>query len=226
LSFILTEGITEPTDFRFYIECEATENTDVSNTVSVSLNPYTECYCAPDYAVGCDQGDEINRVRLTDSDDYVVLDNESDCSENGYGDYTDQLDPTEVLQGETYTLSVETDFVDPTPEDLRAWIDFDANGIFDPEEEIANTNGEGFPADGQVNFQFAVPGDQDFGTYRLRVRMSFSGGDDIDPCSIESFGETEDYLIEVVDEYGMARSHFEGFSFYPNPVVDQLHLHA
>lgn len=64
------------------------------------------------------------------------------------------------------------------------------------------------------------------GTYRIRVRMAWLGGDDIEPCINKSYGEAEDYAVEIIEEMSVENSVFNQFSFYPNPVENQLNLRA
>jgi len=41
-----------------------------------------------------------------------------------------------------------------------------------------------------------------------------------------SYGEAEDYAVEVVDQLGVDDAMFSQFIFYPNPVESQLNLRA
>src|SRR5699024_3311201 len=176
------------------VNCNFSDESDISDVIEVSLNPGTECYCTPIYTIGCTSNDRISNVSLIGESE--SLDNDSACSDNAYGDYTD-LTPPDLALGETYTLSVSTDYSSPSWEDARACVDYSGNGMFDDNEEIANTNDNVLP-DGTQEFDFTVPEDVDTGNYRMRVRLVYSGGSDIDPCSQESYGETEDYEVEVI----------------------------
>jgi hypothetical protein len=94
---------------------------------------------------------------------------------------------------------VSTDYYFPEGEDIRAWIDWNADNVFDATEEIAFTNMLGMDASGTNTFSFTVPLAQTLGNYRLRVRMVYNiGQTTIDPCTLEDYGETEDYMVSVV----------------------------
>jgi hypothetical protein len=56
--------------------------------------------------------------------------------------------------------------------------------------------------------------------------MAWLGGDDIEPCVNKSYGEAEDYAVEITESLSVETSVFDQFSFYPNPVENQLNLKA
>src|SRR5699024_2554942 len=60
----IAEGITEATAYRFTVECEASEMTDETDSVSFTINSPEECYCTPVYTTGCDGADTSTNVTL------------------------------------------------------------------------------------------------------------------------------------------------------------------
>lgn len=225
INLTMHEGITLPTKFRLTVICEF-GNSDTSIPVEVNLNPSELCYCVPEYTMGCDDGDTISQVLIVGANQEVLFQNDSSCSEDGYGDYTEELDSPELLQGETYTITITTASEDPTDENVRVWIDFNDDGIFATEEEIGNTNGDGMDESGQLSFEVTIPEDIEIGSYRLRARLAWLGSEDMDPCERRSYGETEDYTIQIVENLGVENSEFHLFSFYPNPMDNELHIKA
>jgi len=221
----MEEGIAAPTQFRFIIECEF-GNTDTSEAFEVNLNSAEECYCEPEYSLGCDDGDVINQVTIEDETDEVIFQNDSECSETGYTDYSQDLQAPELMQGDTYTVKVTSESEVADEEEVRVWLDLNQDGVFVAGEEIGNTAGEGMDEEGEFNFQFTIPEDLELGTYRIRVRMAWLGGDDIEPCVNKSYGEAEDYAVEITESLSVETSVFDQFSFYPNPVENQLNLKA
>ena len=222
-SYTFTNGVEEDSDFRYKVTCTNSEESDVSNIVTVSVNPANECYCTPVYTTACVSGDRITNVSLTG--DSVSINNDSQCSANGYADYTD-LPSADLTVGQTYNLSVSTDYGNPSFEQVRAWIDYDRDGQFSEDEEIANTNGDGLVG-GTGIFSFAVPDDLDAGDYRMRVRLVYgSAAPTFSACSSEAYGEAEDYSLTIDDTMSVDNQIFESFSFYPNPTQDQLTLKA
>lgn len=221
----MEEGIEEPTQFRFTMDCEF-GNEDTTASFEVDLNPAEDCYCEPEYSMGCDDGDAINQMIIENSEGEVVFQNDSGCSETGYIDYTEEIEAPELLQGETYTMIITSETEYAEDDNVRVWLDYNQDGFFADEEEIGNTQDEGLNEEGVLSFEFNIPEDMDAGTYRVRARMVWLGGDEIDPCESKSYGETEDYAVEVVAELGVDNTVFNQFEFYPNPIENQLNLNA
>src|SRR5699024_5645495 len=195
-SITIEEGILEPTDYRYMVSCEDGDPA-YSDVIEVDLSPGTECYCTPVYSTGCSSGDKISNVSLTGESE--SLNNNSGCSTDDYGDYTDDSDVAvpDMAPGETYTLSVSTDYSAPSSESFRAWIDYDENGLFDDDEEIAYV--QGMDGSGTSEVEFTVPEQVEPGNYRLRVRLVYGSSADIDPCGSATYGETEDYTVEIIE---------------------------
>src|SRR5690606_38817865 len=115
----------------------------------------------------------------------------------GYNDYTDLAAP-DLAPGETYTLSASTTYSSPLSEQVKAWIDYNENGAFEAEEEIVNSATNGLPG-GTGSFDFTILEGTAPGEYRLRVRLVYGSDMDFDACSADSFGETEDYTVEIIE---------------------------
>src|SRR5690625_3711269 len=109
--------------------------------------------CIPSYDYNCGSGDRISNVTL--QGESVLLDNSTQCSTGGYGDYTSMNAP-DLAPGMSYDISVTTDYASPTFEDVRIWIDYNDDGVFDSSEEIGNSNGNGMGS-GTVTYNFSVP---------------------------------------------------------------------
>jgi len=190
---ILSEGISQDTDFRFVVSCVNSGETSYSEGISVQIKPPTECYCVS--RSDCFVKRQINNVNLVG--DSITLNNESDCTPGGYGQYLDLPKPDLGLN-ENYFLNVGTNHDHPAVLEVKAWIDFDQNGIFEEDELIGNTSGGGMGEEGWVGFNFTVPEDAATGQSRLRIRLTDGQPYDVDPCQYVSFGETEDYLITIL----------------------------
>ncbi|MFU8844088.1 MAG: GEVED domain-containing protein [Bacteroidales bacterium] len=129
-------------------------------------------------------------------DEYIAqvifgdINNSSSCSQ--YGDYTNLS--TTVNLGETYDLTVVNGNV-YTADDLGVWIDWNQDGDFDdPGENVVC----GIDNGGQGTFAITVPADALPGSTRMRIRLKWSGSDCGSPCGTTTYGEVEDYTINVV----------------------------
>lgn len=199
MSYNNTAGITESTDYRLIMTCTAAGISDTSNEVTVALNPATECYCTPVYTSGCGSGDDIDDVILVGAT--ITLSNlDTECPEDAYADYTDDatLGVPDLIQGVTFSGNVTTNYGSPY-ENVRIWIDFNDNGFFEETESVATLTAISSEDDGECSMP--IPIDAALGLHRMRVRLVYGGSLDpttIDPCSSYGFGETHDYMVNVI----------------------------
>lgn len=228
LNLVMENGINEPTKFRLNILCES-GNSATSPPMEILINTAEDCYCIPEFNVGCTDGDIISSVKIeTLTGDLVYL-NESGCAENAYAYYTQENEMIELTQGETYNFTISTASETPENEEVEVWIDMNKNGVFEPEESIGATNGVGMGTNGEFSFEYTVSEDavmfsETFS--RLRVRLAWMAGENLASCETRSYGETEDYKLMILDDLGVKVVKFDNFKFYPNPVKDIMKLVA
>lgn len=179
-------------------------------TMSVNCEEITD-YCEP--VLDCTDGDLITNVT------FQGINNDSDCSPNGYANYTDQM--ANVEAGGTYPMSVTVgagwDY-----ESVMVWIDFNNNLVFEPSEYyfIGSDPGTTNTAD------IAIPAGTPEGEYRMRARVGAVNPDlnDLSTLACDEdtvYGETEDYTLNV-GEMGVSDLNNSTLAFYPNPVKDIL----
>jgi len=149
-------------------------------------------YCTDLYFDGCyDWGDEIG--------DFILADIEhlnSGCTGNGYG-YFPEFETGLVWDG-NYTWYAHV----PSWEYLGMWIDYTKDGDFDDEGEFVYENPEPTVYGTGINVwgDFTLPSDLTLGEYRLRIRLVANESLEADePCEKFTWGETQDYLITVVE---------------------------
>lgn len=110
---------------------------------------------------------------------------------SGYGDYTAMS--TDVDAGNTYSITITNGNTYST-DDLGIWIDWNQDEDFDDagEEVVCETsnNGEG-------TYDIVVPSNALGGSTIMRVRIKYYGSDCGDPCGTTTYGEVEDYTINV-----------------------------
>jgi hypothetical protein len=150
------------------------------------------CYCTTSYSSGCTgYSDDIRNVT------YSTLNNSSLCTVGAYTFYNTATIPN-ITRGAANNFSI-TFGTDPNNY-FAVWIDADNDGIFTTAEmRLANTAVVG--ASGSFTGSITIPA----GTYNGQTRMRVRGGDDsalsnTQPCGISnsSYGETEDYIINIV----------------------------
>lgn len=156
---------------------------------TVNIIPQTPSgYCTPIYAGGSLQNDYIKSVVL------LNMSNVSGASADPFYDYFTSAAVPELTPGITYVVNVQNGYSNFNR--IAAWIDWNDDDDFqDLDEKIgevgASANYE------QVQITFTVPLNASTGNRRLRVRSAFNTIG-INPCQAYSFGETEDYDVNVV----------------------------
>jgi hypothetical protein len=138
----------------------------------------TRAYCAA--SGGCDE--YISRVQIG------TIDNSSGCS--GYGNYTNLV--TEVEVGETYPITITNGNPIWTADQCGIWVDWNLNEDFTDDGTITVS---GSPGVGPYTANITVPDDAEGGLTRMRVRIVYATTPT--PCGTSSYGECEDYTLDV-----------------------------
>jgi len=154
---------------------------DLDYTVSTVINTKAPAaYCTA--SGGCDE--YISRVVFN------TIDNVTGCS--GYGDYT--AISTTVNAGDTYNLTIENGNT-YTSDDLGVWIDWNQDEDFDDagENVVCDVDNNGYGT-----FAITIPSNATAGATIMRIRMKWSGSDCGSSCGATTYGEVEDYTINVI----------------------------
>ena len=114
-------------------------------------------------------------------------------NDGGYEDYTDFNTGT-FTPGETVWFSIRPGYLGyEYNEYFRIWVDFNNDGDFSDSGETVFSYG---PLNTQIGSGFQIPSDTAPGAYRCRVSMKYGGLPS--PCQTFTYGEVEDYTINVV----------------------------
>lgn len=193
--------------YRCIVTCTSASLSATSTPIAVSQNAFSNCYCIPGM-VDCSGGDEINNVV------FAAISNTSACNSNlsGYDDYTAAVPSATIHASQTYTMDVTLGY--DYNENVSVWIDFDHSGSFEASEYtfLGSSSGSGnYVVSGSVT----IPANAMLGVTRMRVRNfnnTVLGPDDA--CAVPlgggsrmsnsrstlgtSYGETEDYLVDIL----------------------------
>lgn len=185
-SSTLTTTQTVSTYYRCAVTCSS--STGLSASVQVTMNNFLNCYCAANNTSGCGFSDVINNVT------FGTLNNSTGCTATpAYTNYGGTVAAPNITIGATTPISVA---VGPGgTEYVAAWIDYNQNGIFETTEFTAIGSGNGVT----ISNNIVVPPTALAGTTKMRVRVRyFSSILNTDPCTTFSYGETEDYNVNLV----------------------------
>lgn len=129
------------------------------------------------------------------------IDNTSGENNLGYGVFLDQS--TDLAQGETYATTIIAGFSDGSYlEFVRIWIDYNQNGIFDNNSEIAYQTADNGGEASPIYADIAIPNTAQLGSTRMRIALKYTNDpNDSDPptaCGNVGFGEVEDYCVNII----------------------------
>lgn len=208
-------GLSTSTTYNFYVKAQDPYDniSDESNTVQVTtLN--TPTYCA---SSGNSTSDEkIKRVQ------FGTIDNPS-TGTAGYEDFS--YLSTEVKKGQSYEITITPDWSGTIySEGYAVYIDWNNDGDFSDSGETAFTKAASktTPVTGTIT----VPTNYTYeGKVRMRVSMSFNAVPSA--CGTFSYGQVEDYSLDVVNAtMATASAELLQTAIYPNPVKDFITIQS
>jgi len=149
---------------------------DIAISINSKGNKGGKDYC--DGSGGCDE--YISNVEVGE------INNSSDCTE--YGDYTNLS--TTMNAGDSYPITI-TNGNSWNGDECMIWVDWNQNEEFDDNEAISTNGGPDV-----YTANIIPPDDAVGGSTRMRIRLQYYGTPE--PCGTTSYGEVEDYTIDVV----------------------------
>jgi C1A family cysteine protease len=154
----------------------------------------------------------------------VALNTGERISENStYSDFTDEV-LTTLNRGDTYTLQVDGHTTGGYKEFVKAWIDFNNDKDFADTGEEIDLGNYTFSGNHTFSAQFKVPTDAVLSNTRMRVYLKYAG--EPDPCENASYGEVEDYTVNIIspavlaDEYSDYGEDTDGDGYYNYMAID------
>ncbi|HHC79753.1 MAG TPA: T9SS type A sorting domain-containing protein [Flavobacteriia bacterium] len=216
-------GLAASTAYTFSVKAkDAAGNVSAaSNSVTVTTLANTITYCSS-------KGNNVNFEYI----DLVAIGgiNNATGANGGYGDFT-------ALSGGlpygSNTIVVSAGFSSSSyTENWRVWIDFNKNGVFENSEQMVNGSSS---SAGNLSYTFTVPTTALAGNTRMRVSMKWNGTPT--SCETFSYGEVEDYTVNIGSTTGIAgfntsAVHIDGelgnevslfnANIYPNPTSGSI----
>jgi len=156
-----------------------------NDTMSVEI---ISSFCQP--LSNCETGCGIFMLQLG------TIDTITECSPEGYGDYT--AVSTELEVGSTNNMVIATYSGNQY---VRAWIDFNDNFLFETEELVLDNfkMPPGLPGNYIVDtMPVLIPFDAALGEHLMRIKTNRNSPVPDDACEATTFGETEDYTADII----------------------------
>ncbi len=185
-----TAPTTMGTTYYLYVRTNC-GNGDYSAWASTTLSTN---YCTPVTST-VNGTDIVTNVVVTNTTGGTYANPTTNNSTN-YSTYTTSFNLTRGTSGNTIAITFGTDGTQYS----AVWIDFNRNLIFESGEELIGRATTATGASGTVTYTFAVPATAQLGNTLMRVR----GGSDsaytaAGACATTSYGETEDYTINIIE---------------------------
>ncbi|PZF73156.1 T9SS type A sorting domain-containing protein [Taibaiella soli] len=200
---IATGNIAAPTYFRCIVTCSLSGMSDTTPVYLANLAPSYLCYCLSG-AGNATRGD-IGNVTIANSNfSNTVLNNGVAIPVTGnttanqlYTDFRATVPPVQLYRSSLYNMTVSqvTADTDISASTVAAYIDYNGNGVFEPLEQLFKQGTTA--ANPLVQHAFTVPANANIGVTGMRVILIDGPVTTMDPCGTYSFGETEDYLVDI-----------------------------
>ena len=157
-----------------------------------STTTFITSYCLPTYTAACSSNDYVNNFTLNTISN---LNSGCNANANNYILYPTTSFTTTLVQGVTYNATVGIGRGGSG--NVAIWLDFNNNAVFEPSERFSNT--VLIPLSGTVTIPILIPVSLT-GNIRLRVREVYNATTVValDPCANYSYGETEDYIVNII----------------------------
>jgi hypothetical protein len=188
------------------IESDADSNND-SLTVTVNNSN-----CSPTADTSYGDGFQL----------FEVGDISNTSAGEGYADFTNLS--TDLEQGSSNSLTVTTGYGNQY---IRVWIDFNDDYTFSLDELVVDNfvMASGSAAGTYTEtMDLVVPADAALGPHIMRAKSNWNAPVPDDACEETTYGETEDYMANIVESLSINNEQIDGISVFPNPVNNHLNI--
>ncbi|MEI7587459.1 M12 family metallo-peptidase, partial [Runella sp.] len=143
-------------------------------------------YCTTSHTNGCTYGILMTGVQLGGT----TLSSASGCVSGGYNFITSPTKDLSLGQSVNFTINLEGYY---NGSQLAIWIDLNKDYVFQANEKVFTTSAAITQA---LTGSFTVPFGSSLGKTRMRIVLNYSSAP-TDPCGTYSYGETEDYYVNL-----------------------------
>ncbi len=166
------------------------DSDDSNNSISVNIN---NSNCTPTGDLSFGDGFQLFQVG--------DINNNTGPGGPGYEDFTNLS--TALEQGSTNDLTVTTGYGN---QNIRVWIDFNDDFVFTLDEVVVDNYviaPGGAAGSYTETMQLVVPDDATLGEHIMRAKSNWNAPVPDDACEETNYGETEDYIVNIVESLGI-----------------------
>ena len=158
--------------------------TGVLFTLTLSYQSFGQCTPA---ATNCTFGDGITLFDLN------TINNPSGCETSlGVAGYNLTALTTTLEQGGTYTVGLQSGY---SSQQVSIWINFNDDANYDASELVLTDFAVGTS---YVTTTINIPAGANLGLHNMRVQATYAASSSADPCTVGTYGETEDYTVTII----------------------------
>lgn len=206
-----TTSQTVDTWYQCIVTCSGQSAT--SSIVAVATNPFFNCYCNA-VASQAFADEEIYNVTVNGASTDPLYANANSCSTpapgpgsvvGAYSNFKTLPAITTVTTGQTVAFSIVQDECNGAPyyqNGIGIWIDFNQNGLFTDAGEAVFIEQTTVIGPRTLSGSFMIPMTALTGNTAMRIICAEGASATswllLEPCMLYTYGETEDYLINII----------------------------
>ncbi|MBA9072948.1 hypothetical protein GGR22_001074 [Flavobacterium gossypii] len=172
---------------------------------------------------------DVEPITMVNFSDINNLTSETVNGTPAYEDFTAIVG--NVVRGNTYQLTVKGNTVGQFEHDIRAFFDWNKDGVFDMQTEYypaVLTPSTGIDAI-EATVSITIPATATIGDTRMRVikdQWNVYEEGEFDACLNAYYGQIEDYTINIQESLGTIDFNKNDFKLYPNPTEGIINIQA
>jgi hypothetical protein len=194
---------TASTYYQVVITCTNSSQTATSAPLNVTMNVPLNCYCTSSANNTADE--EIYSVTVngaTNAYNCTTVAPGPGSVLSRYSNFTTLPSLTTITQGSIVPFSIQQDECDGATyyaNGASIWIDFNQNGSFTDSGEQVFVETATATGPRTISGNFNVPIGATLGSTRMRIIVAEGlSGTGLVPCGTYGYGETEDYLVDIM----------------------------
>lgn len=184
--------------------------------IQIQLSNQPLVYCTPNFSQGTEP------ITLVE---FAGISNTSPASTSGpaYENFTSIVGNVRV--GNTYPIRLKGNTNGSYSGYFKVYIDWNNNGTFEDSEGqslgyLSNSSGEDAV---ELNAEITVPATATIGSIRMRVLKKYQSST-IPACNTDSYGQAEDYTLNIEENLSVGGFDKTNFKLYPNPTNGIVNL--